>query len=106
MFFKTFPRNIEGSAYPRWEEISLTAEEEREAEELCRQEQKALFLQCLAEAKQLLHEQGLKDYQSDLVALSTALFEKRASHVIFYKENKAKEKFDVLFGKENQNIFK
>lgn len=99
MFFKTFPRNIDGSAYPRWEEISLTAEEEREAEELCKQEQKALLLQCISEAKQLLNEQGLKDYQSDLIALSTVLFEKRASHAIFYKENKAKEKFDTLFNK-------
>ena len=33
----------------------------------------------------------------NVVRLAVALFEKRASHEIFFKENKAKEKFDEKF---------
>lgn len=97
VFSKTFPRNIDGSPYPRWEEITLTDKEEKEIEEACRQQHHALFLQCVSDAKKMFDELRLKDYQSDLMVLSTALFEKQASHVIFLKESKTKEKFDALW---------
>ena len=38
-----------------------------------------------------------KSYQSDAVRISISLFEKRANHLAFDKENKAKEKFDKKF---------
>ena len=51
------------------------------------------------DAKAIMQEKGLRDYQTDLISIATALFEKRASHVIYHKESKAKEKFDEMFNK-------
>jgi len=42
---------------------------------------------------------SLKDYQTDLIHIAISLFEKRASHSIYWKESKAKEKFDGMFNK-------
>ena len=99
-FSKSFPRNVEGSSYPRWEEISITDEEEREEEEKARQDNIKLMKQCIEDAKVLLTEAGMKDYQTDAVNMAVAMFEKRASHSVYWKENKAKEKFDKAFGKD------
>ena len=38
VFSKAFPRQIKGSSYSVWEEISLTDEEEKEIEEEARRE--------------------------------------------------------------------
>ena len=93
-FSKNFPRTIEGSNYPRWEEVFLSEVEEKEVEEKCSQENVRLFKECIDDAKKLMAEKGLKEYQSDLIAMAISLFEKRASHVVYWKESKAKEKFD------------
>ncbi len=94
-FSKNFPRTIEGSNYPRWEEVFLTELEEKEVEEKSKQENLALMKECIEDARQIMKEKGLKEYQSDLVALAISLFEKRSSHVVYHKESKAKEKFDA-----------
>lgn len=99
-FSKSFPRNVEGSSYPRWEEVSITNEEEKEEEEKARQDNIKLMKQCIDDAKAILLEAEMKDYQTDAVNMAVAMFEKRASHSIYWKENKAKEKFDNAFGKE------
>ncbi|MFC1801069.1 hypothetical protein ACFLZB_01265 [Nanoarchaeota archaeon] len=93
-FSKNFPRTIEGSNYPRWEEVFLTDEEEKAEEERSRQENISLMKECVEDAKKIMAEKDLKEYQSDLISLAISLFEKRASHVIYWKESKAKEKFD------------
>jgi len=36
-YSKNFPRTVEGSNYPRWEEVYLTVEEEQQEEEKSRQ---------------------------------------------------------------------
>lgn len=95
-FSKTFPKNVPGSNFPVWEEIFLTAEEEQEAEEECWQENFELMDNCLREAKALAIKHGVNS-DENLVNLAVALFEKRASHVVFWKESKAKEKFDLMF---------
>lgn len=94
-FSKSFPKQSKTSTYPLWEEISLTDEEEKEQEEESRAENIKLFKECIDDAKSIMQEKGLKDYQTDLIHISISLFEKRASHSIYWKENKAKEKFDV-----------
>jgi hypothetical protein len=94
VFSKNFPRNVEGSNYPRWEEVFLTEEEEKAEEERSRQENISLMKECVEDAKKIMAEKDLKEYQSDLISLAISLFEKRASHVIYWKESKAKEKFD------------
>ena len=93
-FSKNFPRTIEGSNYPKWEEVFLTEKEEKAVEERCRQENLVLMKECVEDAKKLMAEKNLKEYQSDLMQLAIALFEKRASHAVYSKESLAKEKFD------------
>jgi hypothetical protein len=98
-FSKSFPKQSKTSAYPQWEEITLTDTEEKAEEQKSRVENIKLFKECIEDAKAIMKEKGLKDYQTDLINIATALFEKRSSHVIYWKESKAKEKFDGMFGK-------
>jgi len=96
VFSKSFPRTIEGSAYPRWEEIFLTDEEEREIEERAREESIRIMKECIDDAKSLIEEKGFKGFKEDILKVAVPLFEKRASHNVYWKESKCKEKFDAL----------
>ncbi len=96
-FSKSFPRTTDKSVYPRWEEISLTEAEEAEQESIARQENIKKMHQCIKDAKSIIEAEALKPFQTDMVNMAIALFEKRASHEIYFKENKAKEKFDEKF---------
>ena len=98
-FSKSFPKQSKTSSYPQWEEISLTDAEEKEQEAVSRAENIVLFKECIEDAKSIMKDKGLKDYQTDLIHIAISLFEKRASHTIYWKESKAKEKFDEMFGK-------
>jgi len=93
-FSKTYPRQVKGSNYPVWEEIFLTDKEEAEQEQLSKTENVKLMKECISDAKKIVLEKGLKDYQTDVVNIAISLFEKRASHTVYHKERKAKEKFD------------
>jgi len=94
-FSKTFPKTIPGSNFPIWEEIVLTEEEEQQVEEQCRRENFRILDQCLDDARAMAIEHRLNTEENQ-IALGIALFEKRASHSIHYKENRAKQKFDML----------
>ena len=92
-FSKTFPKTVSGTNYPIWEEVYLTEEEEREVEEQCKRENFQLMQESIQEAKAL----AIKNQMNEEIIVSNiaiALFEKKASHLVFWKENKAKEKFD------------
>ncbi len=93
-FSKTFPKTLPGTNYPVWEEVYLTEEEELAVEDSCRKENFNLFDQSLADAKMLAIKHGINTDEIQ-TRIAVALFEKRASHVIFWKESKAKEKFDL-----------
>lgn len=93
-FSKSFPKTVEGSSYPRWEEIFLSDAEEAEQEAKCRKENIEIMKQCIDDARELMKAKSLKDYQTDLIKIASVLFEKRSSHVIYWKERKAKELFD------------
>lgn len=93
-FSKSFPRTSKTSPYPQWEEIFLTEDEERAEEEKCRNENKKLMGKCIDDAKNIINEKEFKDYQTVLIRIAIALFEKRASHSVYWKESKAKDKFD------------
>lgn len=98
-FSKRFPKTIEGSTYPVWEEITLTKEEEKEAERECKEENLSLMRECISDAKKILVESGLNEkFQTNVIRLATALFEKRASHAAFFKESKSKKRFDKSKG--------
>jgi len=92
-FSKSFARTIPGTNFPIWEEVVLTPEQEKEVEEKCSQENFHLLDECLKEAKALAIKNSVND-DRNVVSLAIALFEKKASHVIFWKESRAKEKFD------------
>ena len=96
-FSKSFPRTVEGSTYPIWEEIKLTDKEEKEEEAKCRKENISLMKECIEDANGVMKDKSLKDFQSDLIKVAISLFEKRASHAVYWKESKAKKKFDELF---------
>lgn len=96
-YTKAFPKRSDTSVYPQWEEITLTAEEEALAEEACKKENIKIMQACLNEAEKILIAKGLKGYETSMTAVATALFEKQASHVAYWKEEMAKEKFDKKF---------
>ena len=98
-FSKSFPKTSKTSTYPQWEEITLTDEEEKQVEQKSKEENINLFKECIEDAKSILIEKGLNESSSDILNAAIALFEKRASHVIYHKESKAKEKFDEMFNK-------
>ncbi len=93
-FSRRFPRDVKGSPYPVWEEVYLSAEEERKLEEDARKENLKIMQECLADAKTIASE---KHDEEDIVALAIALFEKRASHAVYWKEEAVKEKFDKAY---------
>ena len=93
-FSKSFPKTVEGSTYPQWEEVFLTEEEEREEERKCREENIKIMKECVDDAKKIIQEKNMKEYQTDVVNMAISLFEKRASHSVYWKESKAKGKFD------------
>ncbi|MFH1275878.1 MAG: hypothetical protein ABIH82_02095 [Candidatus Woesearchaeota archaeon] len=92
-FSKTFPKTVPGSNYPVWEEVFLTEEEENQVEADCKRTNFRILDESIQEAKALAikHSMNTEEIVSNL---AIALFEKRASHEVFWKENKAKEKFD------------
>lgn len=93
-FTKAFPKRSDKSVYPQWEDVVLSAEEETKAEAACRKENLKLMQECLEDAEKLLIAKGLKGYETSMTSIAAALFEKRASHVAYWKEEVAKEKFD------------
>jgi hypothetical protein len=93
-FSKAFAKTTEKSVYPKWTEVFLSKEEESEEEKKCRQENIILMKDCVEDAKKIFSDKKLKDYQTDVIHIAVALFEKRASHAIYWKESRAKDKFD------------
>jgi len=98
-FTKSFARYIKGSSYPRWEDVSITKAEEKLEEEKARAENVGLMNECVKDAKGIMDRNGLKKFQSDMISVAIALFEKRASHTVFFKENRCRDRFEELFKK-------
>lgn len=98
-FSKSFPKQSKTSNYPQWEEITLTEEEEKAVEQKSKEENIKLLKECVDDAKKIIQEKNLNPSQTELMHIAITLFEKRASHEIYWKENKAKEKFDEMFNK-------
>lgn len=93
MFSRRFPRDVKGSPYPVWEEVYLSKEEEREIDEKVRQANIALMKECLEDAQQVAPDAPAAELQR----LAIALFEKRSSHAVYWKEERTKEKFDKAY---------
>ncbi len=97
-FSKSFPRVRKN--YTTWEEVELTEGEEREQETKAQEENIRLMKECVDQAKAIILDKDMKPYQSDVVAMSIALFEKISSHQVYWKEKKAKEKFKEITPKQ------
>lgn len=95
-FSKAFAKSSDKSVYPKWEEIYLTDDEEKLCEVECRAKNLGVMRQCVDDARELVRDKKLLESQTLITDLAKALFDKRASHEIFFKEKKAKEKFDEL----------
>ncbi|MDO8481102.1 MAG: hypothetical protein Q7S65_04785 [Nanoarchaeota archaeon] len=94
-FSKSFPRRVQGQSYPVWEDVFLSDAEERLEESKAREENIRMLKECLHDAQEILKDSKLKDFQTNAVQIAIALFEKRSSHTVYWKEKKAKEKFDA-----------
>ncbi|MFP4403467.1 MAG: hypothetical protein ACOC3X_00230 [Nanoarchaeota archaeon] len=94
-FSKSFPKTTEKSTYPKWIEIFLTKREEENCELNAKKNNIELMKECIDDAKKIVEDKNLKKFQSDMIKIAISLFEKRASYAIHYKENLAKEKFDL-----------
>ncbi len=92
-FSKPFPKQVPGSNYPLWEEVTLDDQEEYEVEEICRRENMRLMDQALSDAKVLAIKHGINE-DGIRATLAVSLFEKLASHVVFWKEHRTKERWD------------
>ncbi|MFT4250037.1 MAG: hypothetical protein ACMXYD_01610 [Candidatus Woesearchaeota archaeon] len=92
-FRKRFPKDVPTSPYPQWRAVTLTKQQEEEIVASSQQQNLSLLKQCLQQAKVLVEQEGLKDYQTDIVTLAVALFEKQASHVAYHKEEYAYDLF-------------
>ena len=94
-FSKSFPRRVQGQSYPVWEDVFISEAEENLEEGKAREENIRILKECLHDAQEILKDSKLKDFQTNAVQMAIALFEKRASHSVYWKERKAKEKFDA-----------
>ena len=99
VFSKSFPKTEKKSVYPSWEEIYLSNEEESLEEQRARVKNIEIMKRCIDNARILFKEKNLKDYQTDIINVACYLFDKEASHAVYWKENKCKEKFDEKFKK-------
>jgi hypothetical protein len=91
-FSKSFPKT--GEKYPIWEEILLSEEEEKEIEQKARNFNKKLMQECIDDAKEIVSKVSLRPFQNVITRIAIALFEKRASHEVYWKERLCRDKFD------------
>lgn len=91
-FKKSFRQTSDKSAYPKWVEVELSDEEEKDAATTARQKNVKIMMQSVEDARLVADEKDLGD--DTVVPVAKSLFDKRASHTVFHKERKAREKFD------------
>jgi len=93
-FSKNFPSQKTQGAYTTWVEVKLTEKQERECEHNARNAHVEEFQKCIDDAKEVLLKNGMKVFDPNIIQVANALFEKRASHTVYYKEERAKDVFD------------
>jgi hypothetical protein len=100
-FTKSFPKKIAPNLPPVWEEIALSEQEEKDIENKCKRQNYFLLDECLQASKSLAIKHSINT-DENRTKIAIALFEKLASHSVFFKERAAKEKFEKLFNKNNK----
>ena len=87
---KPFPRQ---TSQPTWEEVKLSNEEEHETEKQARFNHKKIMDVALEDSRELAIKHGVNT-ESAVAQMAIAFFEKRSSHVVYWKERKAHSKFE------------
>lgn len=82
--------------------MELTAQEERETEQVCRQENLYLLRQCLADARNIMKDEKLMDMQNHTIQMAIALFEKRAENIAEHKQQKIQQKIQRKVREETE----
>jgi hypothetical protein len=90
-FSARFPKQVGEKTV--WEEVRLQSHEEKEVEQKARVENYKLLRESIADARNIAEKDNLED-EASIISLAIALFDKRASHHVYWKENRAKDKFD------------
>ena len=95
MYVKSFAHN------GIWKDVSITPEQEEEVKAETRTLHNALMVQCINDAKEVVRKAFPNGEMSHVLHcnVAVALFEKRASHVQFTREKKAKKVFDEMVNK-------
>jgi len=70
-FSRRFPKDKPGSPYASWEEVYLTAEDERAVEDKQRGANVKLMQECIGDAKIAAAGQKLQHVQADIIAIAT-----------------------------------
>ncbi len=93
-FSKSFPKSVKGKNFPEWVDVYLSEKEERFIEEEVRQKNIVIMKQCLNDAKSVLSSENMEFEESDIIRVARTMFEKLASHTVYAKERRCKDKFD------------
>lgn len=92
MFIRRIPKTVKGSPYPNWVEVKLTEEEAANIMMEAKEQHKTIFKFCIEDAKQILEETNIYKLEDapiiaeNIIQVAVALFDKRASHVVFAVE--------------------
>ena len=70
-------------------QLGMFSKEQREANIKLMQE-------CLKDAKKLISDEEMKDFETNVARIAIALFNQRSSHLVYWKEEKAKQRFDDM----------
>lgn len=97
VFCRSFPKTVKGQNYPQWIDMYLNKEEEKEENNKARLENMEILENCIEDAKKVFKAHKLKEFQTDIVCVAIAMFEKLASHAAYHKEERARYKFDMIF---------
>ena len=96
MHYKSFPVQAGENSQTVWKEIGLTPKEEFVEEQKARRDYLSLMKICIDDARKLMDEKGMPEYQADIMNIALNLFRKRASHVSYWKDLRCREKFEFL----------
>lgn len=81
------------------EKIFLSLQEEREAEQIARQEHNYLMRRAISDARNILKDENIMDTSSHLLGVAFSLFRQQANPADDYKTQKCEDKFLRYWGK-------
>ena len=103
MHVKSFPYN--NGNFTKWVEIKLDNDEIQMEIEQAMEDQINLFEVCIEDAKKIANRLGNiygdANKDIDIMEIASQLFQKRASHLIYYLDEACRRKFEEYKKREN-----